>query len=261
MLALIPLLAMPDLIDVAAAADAHGGIELHASDAAHGDESHADDDQHDDGPGSSMSLVDGLNGWQTALVTIGAVAAVVLGGSYLTRPVFRFVSVANLRELFTATALMMVVGIALLMSLVGLSAAFGTFLAGVVFANSEYRHVLESDIDPFKGLLPGLFFTTIGTGINFALLSENLMLILGLTIGLMVVKGAVLYVLGTIFGLRGTDRWFLILGLAQAGESGFVLLSFTVANSLIPSTTADLRRWWSRCRCCGRQRSLSTMNA
>ncbi len=76
------------------------------------------------------------------------------------------------------------------------------------------------------------------------------MLILGLTIGLMVVKGAVLYVVGTIFGLRGTDRWLLTLGLAQAGESGFVLLSFIVANSLIPSATAVLRCWWSRCRCC-----------
>lgn len=239
MLALIPLLAMPDLMDVAAAADAHGGAELHASDTSYGDDSHAGDD-HDDGHGSGMSLVDGLNGWQTALVTIGAVAAVVLGGSYLTRPVFRFISAANLRELFTATALMMVVGIALLMSLVGLSAALGTFLAGVVLANSEYRHELESDIDPFKGLLLGLFFMTVGAGINFALLSENLMLILGLTIGLMVVKGAVLYVLGTIFGLRGTDRWLLTLGLAQAGEFGFVLLSFTVANSVIPSATADL---------------------
>ena len=90
---------------------------------------------------------------------VGAIAVVILGGNYLTRPLFRFVAGAKLRELFTATALLMVIGIALLMTLVGLSPALGTFLAGVVLANSEFRHELESDIDPFKGLLLGLFFT------------------------------------------------------------------------------------------------------
>lgn len=248
MLALIPLLAIPELMDVAPAVDSHGEAAVHASEeGSHGEDSHGDehgDDAHggghgDDGHGSSLSLVDGLNGWQTALVTVGAVAAVILGGSYLTRPVFRFISGANLRELFTATALMMVVGIALLMSLVGLSAALGTFLAGVVLANSEYRHELESDIDPFKGLLLGLFFMTVGAGINFDLLFENFGTILTLTLGLMIVKGVILFVLGTFFGLRGTDRWLLTLGLAQAGEFGFVLLSFTVANSVIPSAIAD----------------------
>ena len=98
---------------------------------------------------------------------------VVVGGSQLTPVLFRFISLARLRELFTASALALVVGIALLMSLVGLSPALGTFLAGVVLANSEYRHELESDIEPFKGLLLGLFFMTVGAGINFALLSEN----------------------------------------------------------------------------------------
>ena len=244
MLALIPLLAMPDLMDVGMVADTHGEAVAHGSDSGshaddHGD-SHSDDHGDEHGHGGGMSLVDGLNGWQTALVTIGAVAAVVLGGSFLTRPVFRFISAANLRELFTATALMMVVGIALLMSLVGLSAALGTFLAGVVLANSEYRHELESDIDPFKGLLLGLFFMTVGAGINFGSLGENLALILGLTVGLMILKGIILFVLGTLFGLRGTDRWLLTLGLAQAGEFGFVLLSFTVANSVLPGSISDI---------------------
>ncbi len=117
-----------------------------------------------------MSLVAGLNGWQTALVTLAAIGVVVIIGSYLTRPLFRFIASAQLRELFTATALLIVIGIALLMSLVGLSPALGTFLAGVVLANSEYRHELESDIDPFKGLLLGVFFMTVGAGINFGLL-------------------------------------------------------------------------------------------
>lgn len=224
MLAFIPLLALPELMDaMGMAVDVAG----HGAEAAEGDH------------GSSMSLVDGLNGWQTALVTLGAILAVILGGSFLTRPIFRFVAHAKLRELFVATALMMVVGIALLMTLVGLSPALGTFLAGVVLANSEYRHELESDIDPFKGLLLGLFFMTVGAGINFMLLSENLTIIIALTVGLIALKVTVLLVLAYIFKLRGTDRWLFGLGLAQAGEFGFVLLSFTVASAVIPQAIAD----------------------
>ncbi|MEM7752279.1 MAG: cation:proton antiporter [Pseudomonadota bacterium] len=225
-LALIPLLALPELADVAVS----HGAEV-AGDA-HGDD-------HSDGHGASMSLVDGLNGWQTALVTLGAIAAVILGGSFLTRPAFRFIATAGLRELFVATALSMVVGIALLMSLVGLSPALGTFIAGVVLANSEYRHELESDIDPFRGLLLGVFFMTVGAGINFALLWDSLGLTISLTLGLIAIKIAILYVLGTVFGLRGTDRWLLSLSLAQAGEFGFVLLSFSLANNVLPAAVAD----------------------
>ncbi len=239
-LALVPLLAMPELMDGAVVADSHSVAEVQSSETSHDDaaahnDGHAGEESH----GPTMSLVDGLNGWQTALVTLAAIAAVILGGSYLTRPIFRFIAVAQLRELFTATALMMVVGIALLMTLVGLSPALGTFLAGVVLANSEYRHELESDIDPFRGLLLGLFFMTVGAGIDFALLFDNLAITVALTLGLIALKGLVLFVLGTVFGLRGTDRWLLTLGLAQAGEFGFVLLSFTVANSVIPQAIAD----------------------
>lgn len=219
MLALIPLLALPELVDA-----------QHAVSAGHGAEG-----DH----GASISLVAGLNGWQTALVTVAAVAAVIATGSLLTRPLFRFIAASQLRELFTATALLMVIGIALLMSLVGLSPALGTFLAGVVLANSEYRHELESDIDPFKGLLLGLFFMSVGAGINFGLLADNLALIVGLTLGLMALKAGVLLVLALVFKLRGSDRWLFALGLAQAGEFGFVLLSFTVANAVIPQAVAD----------------------
>jgi len=224
MLALMPLLAMPELMDMA------------------GDLAHATADDHGEAAGdhgSGMSLVAGLNGWQTALVNIVAIAAVVGAGSYLTRPIFRFIAGANLRELFTATALMMVIGIALLMSLVGLSPALGTFLAGVVLANSEYRHELESDIDPFKGLLLGLFFMTVGAAINFGLLADNLLLILGLTVLLIAVKAGVLAVLAIVFKLRGADRWLLALSLAQAGEFGFVLLSFSVSSMILPQMLAD----------------------
>ncbi|MCF2871314.1 cation:proton antiporter [Octadecabacter sp. G9-8] len=239
MLAFIPLLAISTLGDVPADMVAHGETaHVEAPADPHGDPHAADD--HGDDHGSGMSLVDGLGPWATAGVTIAAVAAVVLGGSFLTSPIFRFVAGANLRELFTATALMMVIGIALLMSLVGLSPALGTFLAGVVLANSEYRHELESDIDPFKGLLLGLFFMTVGAGIDFGLLQANLLAIVGMTLGLIAVKAGVLLILAVVFKINGADRWLFALGLAQAGEFGFVLLSFTVASNVIPGPIADL---------------------
>jgi CPA2 family monovalent cation:H+ antiporter-2 len=189
--------------------------------------------------GATLSLVAGLNSWQTGLVTLAAISLVIVAGGYLTRPLFNFIAMAQLRELFTAAALLMVIGIALLMSLVGLSPALGTFLAGVVLANSEYRHELESDIAPFKGLLLGLFFMTVGAGINFVLLSEHWLVLLGLTALLILVKAGVLLLLGRLFNVTGSDRWLLALGLAQAGEFGFVLLSFTVASSVIPESVAD----------------------
>ncbi len=216
MLALVPLLALPELTEALSRAAGEGS-----------------------GHDGSMSLVDGLPGWGVALVTLGAVATVIVAGSLLTGPIFRFIAAAQLRELFVATALMIVVGIALLMSLVGLSPALGTFLAGVVLANSEYRHELESDIDPFKGLLLGLFFMTVGAGINFGLLVDNLSSILALTIGLMVLKIAVLYLLALFFKIGGSDRWLFSLGLAQAGEFGFVLLALAVSNAAIPVDLAD----------------------
>lgn len=214
MLAIIPLLAIPETAQLTA-----GGTEEH---------------------GHTLSLVEGLNGWQTMLVTVGAIGTVILGGNYLTRPIFRFVAGANLRELFTASALLLVTGIALLMTLVGLSPALGTFLAGVVLANSEYKHELESDIDPFRGLLLGLFFITVGAGIDFNLLSENFSLVISMTIGLMVLKAFVLFALGTAFKIRGAQRWLFTLGMAQAGEFGFVLLAFSASNGALSQDIADL---------------------
>jgi len=222
MLALIPLLALPELIDAVqttASTLTHGVIGL--ADAEHKVE-------------TEISFIASLVGWQRGLITISAIAAVVVGGSYLTRPIFRFIAMAKLRELFSATALMMVIGIALLMGFVGLSPALGTFLAGVVLANSEYRHELESDIEPFKGLLLGLFFMTVGAGINFDLLFKQWDIIFSMTLGLMLIKALVLMILALVFKVRGADRWLLALGLAQAGEFGFVLLSFTVANGVVP---------------------------
>ena len=168
-------------------------------------------------------------------VVITAIVAVVVIGHFLSRPLFRFVASTGLREAFTATALALVIGIAVLMSLVGLSPALGTFLAGVVLANSEFRHELETNIEPFKGLLLGLFFITVGAGIQFPVLTENLGLVLGLTLGVMVAKGAVLFELALLFKLCGANGWLFTLSLAQAGEFGFVLLSYSTQNHVLPA--------------------------
>ena len=186
-----------------------------------------------DGAHKSLSLVEGLPGWGVTLVTLGAVAAVILTGIFLTRPIFRYIHQAKLREMYTALALLMVVSIAVLMSLVGLSPALGTFLAGVVLANSEFRHELESDLEPFKGLLLGLFFITVGAGIDFALFFREPVYILALTFGVMLIKGGVLYTLSLLFKIEGKDRWLFALGLAQAGEFGFILISFSQQQGVL----------------------------
>ncbi|RGP40579.1 Glutathione-regulated potassium-efflux system protein KefB [Altererythrobacter insulae] len=190
--------------------------------------------------GHGPSLVAGLPAWLNGLVTLGSVGLVVLIGAYLTRPIFRFIAMAGLRELFTATALLFVVGIALLMLLVGLSPALGAFIAGVVLANSEYRHELEADINPFKGLLLGLFFITVGAGIDFALAFEMAGSVLFWTAVLLATKMTILFVIGKAFRLHGQDRWLFTLGLAQAGEFGFVLISFALGNAVLGQESANL---------------------
>jgi CPA2 family monovalent cation:H+ antiporter-2 len=217
MLALLPLLALPKALSL----NPDGSIERHANDA------HASDH-------INLSLVADLPGWGVTLVTLAVIGAIILAGVYLARPVFRFIHASHLREMFTALALLIVVGISFLMLLVGLSPALGAFLAGVVLANSEFRHELETDIEPFKGLLLGLFFITVGAGINFAVLERDPAAILGATLAVILVKGFVLYALSHIFKLYGSDRWLFTLGLAQAGEFGFILTAFSVAQNVIP---------------------------
>ncbi|MEJ2547687.1 MAG: monovalent cation:proton antiporter-2 (CPA2) family protein [Gemmatimonadota bacterium] len=215
-IAVIPMLALMPLLAVGAAsgggvADGHGGEEA----------SHA------------TTWVEGLPAWEQTLVVLAAVAAIVIAGRYLLRPVFRVIAGTRLRELFTATALLLIIGIALLMSQVGLSPALGTFLAGVVLANSEYRHELESEIDPFKGLLLAVFFIAVGASIDFDLIARSPGLILGLVAGLMAIKFVVLLVLGRTFGM-GLDQNFLFaFSLAQGGEFAFVLFSYATQNGVI----------------------------
>jgi len=237
MLALIPLLAVPEVLRVGtlvlhdlnwslASVEAAGTGEVSIG---HAGEAH----------GAGFSLVEGLLGWQVALVNVAAIGVVIVGGMFLSRPLFRYIASSGLREVFTAATLLLVIGIALLMTVVGLSPALGTFLAGVVLANSEYRHELESDIEPFKGLLLGLFFITVGAGINFSILFGDLWLILALTVGVIAIKAFVMFLLSVLFGISGSDRWLFLLALAQAGEFGFVLISLSLQNAVLPDALAE----------------------
>ncbi|WP_050603635.1 monovalent cation:proton antiporter-2 (CPA2) family protein [Ruegeria sp. 6PALISEP08] len=216
-LALLPLLALPALPHI----EADGSIDRGVADL-HGAGHH------------SLSLVEGLPGWAVTLVTIGAVAFVILAGVYLTRPLFRFIHATRLREMYTALALMIVVGISFLMTLVGLSPALGAFLAGVVLASSEFRHQMESDLEPFKGLFLGLFFITVGAGINVGYFFDDPFDLIGLALLVILAKGVILYLVGKAFRLSGRDHWLFTLGLAQAGEFGFVLLAFSTQQNVIP---------------------------
>lgn len=218
-LALIPLLATPALVGSSKIA-----ID---SNSVHGDSS------------LNLNLLEGLSGWQMGAVILFVICLVILGGRYLTAPIFRHIASTKLRELFVSAALMIVIAIALLMTMIGLSPALGTFVAGVVMANSEYRHELQSNIAPFKGIFLGVFFITVGASIDFTLLMSNFGPIITIVIGLIALKVLVLLILGKVFNLDKGDRWLMSLGLAQAGEFGFVLVSFTVGRAVIPMHIAD----------------------
>ncbi|HLM73392.1 MAG TPA: monovalent cation:proton antiporter-2 (CPA2) family protein, partial [Polyangiaceae bacterium] len=180
----------------------------------------------------------GRPGWQQALLVLGAVVVIVVGGRYVMRPVFRFLAETRLREVFTAAALALVIGIALLMGAVGLSPALGTFLAGVVMADSEYRHELESDIEPFKGLLLGVFFIAVGSSIDFSLIASRPLMILGAVAGLMIGKLLILLGIGKVMGLERRARAVLAMSLAQGGEFAFVLVSFAVQSRVLTTALA-----------------------
>ena len=236
-IAVIPMLAFLPLIAVtlpSAIVSPDGSISVDpAKDASHG----AD---HGASPAdAAFTFIDSLPAWGVTLVTIGAIAGIIIMGVFFTRPVFRYIHSAKLREMYTALALLIVVGISFTMMLVGLSPALGAFLAGVVLASSEFRHELETDLEPFKGLLLGLFFITVGAGINFELLASDFVIIVGMALLVILVKGLILFILGRMFKLRGHDQWLFALGLVQAGEFGFVLVSFSVATGVMPDGVAE----------------------
>ena len=189
---------------------------------------------------SGGNLIAHLPGWQQAVIIVLAVVTIILAGRFLSRPLFRFIADSKLRELFTATALMLVIGIALLMTTVGLSPALGAFTAGVVMADSEYRHELEANIDPFKALLLGLFFISVGASIDFKLLADRPFLILEIVLGLVALKFVILLFLAKLFKIPGGGRFWFSFALAQGGEFGFVLLASSLENRILHKETIDI---------------------
>jgi monovalent cation:proton antiporter-2 (CPA2) family protein len=182
----------------------------------------------------------------TASLLLGAarvaavLTAVVIGGHFLLRPTLRIVASTRIPELFTATALLIVSGTALLMNSVGISMALGAFLAGVLLANTEYRHQLEADIEPFKGLLLGLFFMSVGMGLNLGLMKDNARDVALLVVGLMVVKGAALFGLGRIWDLNKKAAGDFALALPQGGEFAFVIFTAAIGAGLMARDVHDL---------------------
>ena len=172
-------------------------------------------------------------------IVLGVVASIIVAGRYLLGPAFRWIAQTGLRELFTAAALLLVIGITLLMTQVGLSPALGTFLAGVVLAQSEYRHELETDIEPFKGLLLGLFFIAVGASIDFHLIASEPGTIALLVAGLIIIKLFVLATIGRFFGMRMDNNMLFAFGLAQGGEFAFVLFSYALQSGVMTSETAN----------------------
>ncbi|MCS5711214.1 monovalent cation:proton antiporter-2 (CPA2) family protein [Candidatus Berkiella aquae] len=181
-----------------------------------------------------------LSGWHQALFTIGVIAALIIAGRFLLRPLFRFIANSNLREIFTAASLLVVIASALVMQALGLSAALGTFLAGAVLAESEYRHELEADIEPFKGLLLGIFFISVGANINFSLIYHNPILILKIVTLLLVFKAMILFAVAKVFKINTQNSLLFSLTLAQGGEFCFVLLSFAAGIKIFSNETAAL---------------------
>ncbi len=189
---------------------------------------------------TSNTWIEALPGWSYALVVLGLILIIIFMGRFVMSHIFRIVAKTRLREIFTATSLFLVIGIAYLMTKVGVSPALGTFLAGVVLANCEYRHEIESDIEPFKGLLLALFFISVGASINFNLIYENPELIWAIVMGLIIVKFLILFILGRVFKMGIDQNMLFAFALAQGGEFAFVLFSFSIQNNVISTDVANL---------------------
>jgi Kef-type K+ transport system membrane component KefB/voltage-gated potassium channel Kch len=178
--------------------------------------------------------------WAQPLVTLSAVVAIVIAGQFVVPRGFAILAKTGLRELLTAAALLLIVGVALLMTQVGLSPALGAFVAGVVLAGSHYRHELESNLEPFKGLLLGLFFLAVGASLDFSVIAAKPLLVGVLVLGLIVLKTLVLLAIATLLEIRGSHRWLLALALAQGGEFAFALLSMASQQQILDAENAKL---------------------
>ena len=177
--------------------------------------------------------------WGAAAVGVALIAGLITGGRLLLRPALRVIAQTRLREVFVAAALLLVIGVAVLMEMVGLSMALGAFLAGVMLADSEYREELEVDIEPFKGLLLGLFFIAIGMSVDLGLFVRAPLLVLGVALGIVLLKMAILFPVANLFGYCGrADAGLFAVALSQVGEFAFVL--FAAAGTLLPPATLAL---------------------
>jgi len=182
---------------------------------------------------SHSNLIEHYPVYLQVVISLTAIAAIILAGKYISAPLFRYIAETRLRELFTLFALFLVIVIAVIMQKIGLSPALGTFLAGVVLAESEFRHELEVDIEPFKGLLLGLFFITVGASIDFPLLKAQFSHVMMFVMGLIITKALILYVLAKLFNIKSKQKLLFTLALAQGGEFAFVLLSLTSSLQIL----------------------------
>jgi monovalent cation:proton antiporter-2 (CPA2) family protein len=189
---------------------------------------------------AGAGLMAGLPGWIRTCGVIGAVALVIGAGRYLMRPAFRYIAQTRSREIFTASALLLVVAVALLMQAVGLSAALGAFLAGVVLADSEFRREIEGDIEPFRGLLLGLFFISVGASLDLALAARHAGLLAAAVLGVMAIKTAIVYVVARLFGIPPRTAAQTGAALGQGGEFAFVLLGLASAAGVIAGQISSL---------------------
>jgi len=181
---------------------------------------------------SGASADQGSSGW-AALKALGMMAAIILGGRLALRPALRWIARSRTPEIFTAASLLLVLGTAALMHSVGLSMALGAFLAGVLLAESEYRRELETDLEPFKGLLLGLFFITVGMGLDLAVVRQQPLMVLGLLGALLLCKSALLIVMGWLMRMPVLERPVFVILLAQGGEFGFVVFQLAQQSGLI----------------------------
>jgi monovalent cation:proton antiporter-2 (CPA2) family protein len=189
--------------------------------------------------GATSARSAGPGGW-LVIKLVAVLAAVILGGRYVLRPMLRIIAASRVAEAFTAAGLLIVLGTALLVSQVGLSLSLGAFLAGVLLADSEFRHELEADIEPFKGLLLGLFFISVGMSANLGLVREKPLLIIGLTISLVVFKMLILWAIGRLSGLSAHASRGLGISLPSGGEFAFVLFGLAAGLRIMDPQTSDL---------------------
>ena len=184
--------------------------------------------------------VDSGSGWMGFVKVFGTLAILVAAGPYVLHQIFRLVAKANMREIFTAAGLLLILGIALVMETIGVSMALGSFLAGLLVAESEHRHELEADIEPFKGLLLGLFFISVGTSVDYGLAIAQPLKVLTLVAALLVIKAGVLFAIGRLSGLKNQPSRCLALTIPQGGEFAFVVFGVAVSSQLLEKSVSDI---------------------